>query len=92
MAEEQAPASTEEAPQQTEDVSRETTEQEVMERPEIIPEKFWNNETGEINLEDMAKSALASSKTIIADLLPISHEHVFLPSSAQIVFIFLPTS
>ena len=56
MAEEQAPASTEEAPQQTEDVSRETTEQEVMERPEIIPEKFWNNETGEINLEDMAKS------------------------------------
>ena len=56
MAEEQAPASTEEAPQQTEDVSREATEQEVMERPEIIPEKFWNAETGEINLEDMAKS------------------------------------
>ncbi len=53
MAEEQAPA---EEAQQTEEVSRETTEQEVMERPEIIPEKFWNNETGEINLEDMAKS------------------------------------
>jgi hypothetical protein len=43
--------------QQTEDVSRETSEQqEVMDRPEIIPEKFWNADTGEINLEDMAKS------------------------------------
>ena len=43
--------------QQTEDVSRETSEQQaVMDRPEIIPEKFWNADTGEINLEDMAKS------------------------------------
>lgn len=57
MVDEQAPASTEEAPQQTEDVSRETTEQqEISERPDIIPEKFWNSETGEIALEDMAKS------------------------------------
>tara|TARA_Y100000401_G_scaffold111078_1_gene108949 strand:- start:6684 stop:7472 length:789 start_codon:yes stop_codon:yes gene_type:complete len=56
MAEEQAPATEEVAQEQPaeEEVSRETSE--VMERPEIIPEKFWNNETGEINLEDMAKS------------------------------------
>jgi hypothetical protein len=40
--------------EQSENVSHETPE--VMERPEIIPEKFWNPETGEINLEDMAKS------------------------------------
>lgn len=60
MSEEQAPAveETAEPVQQTDEVSRETSEveQEVMERPEIIPEKFWNAETGEINLEDMAKS------------------------------------
>lgn len=56
MAEEQAPATEEVAQEQPaeEEVSRETSE--VMEKPEIIPEKFWNNETGEINLEDMAKS------------------------------------
>tara|TARA_R100000152_G_C6781207_1_gene215228 strand:+ start:3893 stop:4660 length:768 start_codon:yes stop_codon:yes gene_type:complete len=52
MAEEQAPASTEEAPQQTEDVSRET----IAERPEHIPEKFWNAETGELRQDDMIKS------------------------------------
>jgi len=57
MAEEQAPATEEVAQAQPEEeVSREATEQEVMERPEIIPEKFWDTETGEINLEDMAKS------------------------------------
>tara|TARA_R100001530_G_scaffold5435_1_gene6745 strand:- start:4079 stop:4897 length:819 start_codon:yes stop_codon:yes gene_type:complete len=46
---------------QTNDVSRGTeinTEATppVAERPEIIPEKFWNPETGEANIEDMAKS------------------------------------
>ena len=57
MSEEQLLESTEQpVEQQTEDVSRETSEQPIGERPEIIPEKFWNPDTGEINLEDMAKS------------------------------------
>tara|TARA_R100001530_G_scaffold78990_1_gene55120 strand:- start:830 stop:1594 length:765 start_codon:yes stop_codon:yes gene_type:complete len=51
MAEEQAPA-TEEVVQQTEDVSHET----IAERPEHIPEKFWNTETGELRQDDMIKS------------------------------------
>ena len=60
MAEEQAPVTEEVAQEQSieqtpeQEVSRETSE--VMERPEIIPEKFWNSESGEVNLEDMAKS------------------------------------
>ena len=28
----------------------------VPQRPEIIPEKFWNSESGEVNIDDMAKS------------------------------------
>ncbi len=57
MSEEQAPVTEEVAQEQTEDVSRETTEQtEQAVRPEIIPEKFWNAETGEINVGDLAHS------------------------------------
>ena len=51
MVEEQAPA-TEEVEQQTEEVSRET----IPERPDHIPEKFWNTETGELRQDDMIKS------------------------------------
>lgn len=51
---EQATEQTTEAVAQNPDVSRET--EPVMERPEIIPEKFWNSESGEVNLEEMAKS------------------------------------
>ena len=51
---EQATEQTTEAVAQEPNVSRET--EPVMERPEIIPEKFWNSESGEVNLEEMAKS------------------------------------
>ena len=37
----------------TDEVSRETP---VAERPEHIPEKFWNADTGETNIDDLAKS------------------------------------
>ena len=40
----------------TEDVSRETIDVPPPARPEHIPEKFWNAETGEVNVDDMAKS------------------------------------
>ena len=63
MAEEQAPATEEVAQEQPveQEVSRETSEPlgedgQIMERPDIIPEKFWDSETGEINLENMANS------------------------------------
>ena len=54
MSEEQAPVTeevTQEQPVQ-EDVSRET----LPERPEEVPEKFWNAETGEKRIEDLVKS------------------------------------
>ena len=54
MSEEQAPVTEEVAQEQTEEVSRETTEQAG--RPDIIPEKFWNAETGEINVGELAHS------------------------------------
>ena len=54
MSEEEVQGIAPEQQVETEEVSRET--EPVMERPEIIPEKFWNAEAGEINLEDMAKS------------------------------------
>ena len=37
----------------TEDVSRETIDAPVPARPEHIPEKFWNAETGEVNIDDI---------------------------------------
>lgn len=54
MAEEQVTqeAVTQEAAPTESDVSRET----IPERPEHIPEKFWDVDTGEIKLDDMAKS------------------------------------
>ena len=66
MSEEEVQSTEPEQQVETEEVSRET--EPVMERPEIIPEKFWNAEAGEINLEDMAKSyahleKFASGKT-----------------------------
>tara|TARA_S200002703_G_scaffold147244_1_gene142918 strand:- start:17 stop:799 length:783 start_codon:yes stop_codon:yes gene_type:complete len=54
MAEEQAPVTeqvTQEQPAQN-DVSRET----IPERPEEVPEKFWNTETGQVRVEDLVKS------------------------------------
>ena len=66
MSEEQAQGTEQqaEAVQQdveTNDVSRGTemnteVNAPVLQRPEIIPEKFWNADTGEANIEDMAKS------------------------------------
>ena len=56
MAEEQAPATEEVAQEQTETVSRETEAAPIPTRPDIIPEKFWNAETGEVKIDDMAKS------------------------------------
>jgi len=35
-----------------EDVSRETSDVPVAERPEHIPEKFWDADTGEVKLDD----------------------------------------
>jgi hypothetical protein len=54
MAEEQVTqeAVTQEAASMESDVSRET----IPERPEHIPEKFWDIDTGEVKLDDMAKS------------------------------------
>ena len=40
----------------TEDVSRETIDVPTPERPEYIPEKFWDSETGEIKTEELGKS------------------------------------
>ena len=61
MSEEQAVQSeqaTEQTTETTQDVSRETSEQpEVLaERPEFVPEKFWNEETGEVKLEEAMHS------------------------------------
>jgi hypothetical protein len=42
--------------EQTEDVSRETSEVPIAERPEHIPEKFWDIDTGEVKLDDLVKS------------------------------------
>ncbi len=63
MAEEQqAVESTEQATQEpvqqeTENVSRETSEPEVLaDRPDFVPEKFWNEETGEVKLQDICHS------------------------------------
>jgi len=58
MAEEQAPVTEEVTQEQPaeEEVSRETIDAPAPSRPEHIPEKFWNAETGEVNIDDMAKS------------------------------------
>lgn len=65
MVEEQAPATEQVAPQTAEqttsDVSRGTsidtpTDISVQPRPENVPEKFWNTETGEIRVDDVLKS------------------------------------
>ena len=60
MSEEQVQATEPVAPETTSDVSRgtemNTEPQPTAQRPEIIPEKFWNADSGEVNLEDMAKS------------------------------------
>jgi hypothetical protein len=56
MSEEQVESTEQvEAPAEQAEASSNPVEQ-VMERPEIIPEKFWNADSGEVNLEDMAKS------------------------------------
>tara|TARA_S200000501_G_scaffold134549_1_gene127386 strand:- start:12292 stop:13071 length:780 start_codon:yes stop_codon:yes gene_type:complete len=54
MAEEQI--QTTEETTQAEDVSRETLDVPAPTRPEYVPEKFWNDETGEVKTEDLAKS------------------------------------
>lgn len=45
-----------------EDVSRETSDVPVAERPEHIPEKFWDADTGEVKLDDLAKSYINLEK------------------------------
>ena len=61
MAEEQiSQEAVESAP--TEEVSRETSDVPIPERPEHIPEKFWNAETGEVKTEDLAKSYINLEK------------------------------
>ena len=42
----------------------EPTTTEPMERPDFIPEKFWNTETGEINIEEFGKSYLNLEKYV----------------------------
>ena len=61
MAEEQAQPveQTQEQPVQQENVSNETQEATTTEpspRPEYVPEKFWNVDKGEINMEEFGKS------------------------------------
>ena len=57
MSEEQAVEQQAEPVQtQTDEVSRETQSTHISARPEHIPEKFWNAETGETNIDDLAKS------------------------------------
>ena len=57
MSEEQAVEQQAEPVQtQTNEVSRETQSTHIPARPEHIPEKFWNAETGETNIDDLAKS------------------------------------
>ena len=59
MAEEQVTQqATEQTTETAEDVSRETSDvpEVLAERPEFVPEKFWNEETGEVKLDDLAKS------------------------------------
>ena len=45
-----------------EDVSRETSEVPVAERPEHIPEKFWDTDAGEVKVDDLAKSYINLEK------------------------------
>ncbi len=61
MAEEQTQPveQTQEQPVQQENVSNETQEATTTEpspRPEYVPEKFWNVDKGEINMEEFGKS------------------------------------
>ena len=57
MSEEQAvEQQTESAQTETNEVSRETQDIPAPARPEHIPEKFWNAETGTPNVDDLAKS------------------------------------
>ena len=61
MAEEQTQPveQTQEQPVQQENVSHETQEATTTEpspRPEYIPEKFWNTDKGEVNMEEFGKS------------------------------------
>jgi hypothetical protein len=44
------------------DVSRETSDVPIPERPEHIPEKFWDADTGEVKLDDLAKSYINLEK------------------------------
>ena len=61
MAEEQiSQEAVESAP--SEDVSRETAEIPIPERPEHIPEKFWDADTGEVKTDDLAKSYINLEK------------------------------
>lgn len=46
----------------TEDVSRETSDVPIPERPEHIPEKFWDGDTGEVKTEDLIKSYINLEK------------------------------
>lgn len=45
-----------------EDVSRETSDVPVAERPEYIPEKFWDTDAGEVKIDDLAKSYINLEK------------------------------
>ena len=45
-----------------EDVSRETLDAPAPERPEYVPEKFWNPETGEVMTEELGKSYINLEK------------------------------
>ena len=61
MAEEQTQPveQTQEQPVQQKNVSNETQEATTTEpspRPEYVPEKFWNVDKGEINMEEFGKS------------------------------------
>ena len=46
----------------TQDVSRETSDVPIPERPEYVPEKFWDEETGETNIEELGKSYINLEK------------------------------
>tara|TARA_R110000824_G_scaffold106545_2_gene251742 strand:- start:1152 stop:1937 length:786 start_codon:yes stop_codon:yes gene_type:complete len=60
--------------EQEQEQEQEQEPEQVAERPEYIPEKFWNTETNEVRLEDMAKSYSTAEKAVSGRITQLAED------------------